>query len=144
MEHFAARLGSDRNRCCATEREKARELQLARRPFFALGLSLHYGNLGISSQTTLEERIEFSDAATRRMWRALKDGASGDAERQLWRPTVWTHVFFWHLPKSLEFHGALAPFWQYGFENRHKREKRGFSRTFNAGVLQSVSLYVVV
>ena len=42
--------------------------------------------LASRAKTTLDERIEFSEAALlgRRVWRALnKDGARGDAERQL-------------------------------------------------------------
>ena len=42
--------------------------------------------LASRAKTTLDERIEFSGAALlgRRVWRALnKDGARGDAERQL-------------------------------------------------------------
>ena len=78
---------------------------------------------------------EFAEAAkrARRLWRALNtDGAAGNADSP-WRPTVWTHVFLWHLPSVLEKHGTLYPFWQYGFENRHSQKKQGLVNTMHAG-----------
>ena len=55
------------------------------------------------------------------------------AATQSWRPTVWTHVFFVHLLNTLQRHGILAPFWQYGFEHRHARERFGLQNTLGVG-----------
>ena len=88
------------------------------------------------TSTTKSEQESYAAAAalTRRCWRALNtEGSAGSAATQDWRPTVWTHVFLCHLPKTLAFHGTLAPFWQYGFEHRHAREKRGVQVTMNLG-----------
>ena len=78
--------------------------------------------------TTEAERQLFCETAgnARRYWRALNtEGRSGMAGTRRWRSTAWTHVFLCRLPNTLQQHGSLAPFWQYGFENRHKRERCG-------------------
>ena len=90
------------------------------------------------ASTTEDERRRFRNAAltARKLWKALNiEGASGHADSP-WRPTVWTHIFLWHLPSVMDRHKTLAPFWQYGFENRHKREKEGYSNTFNVGIVK--------
>ena len=63
----------------------------------------------------------------RRLWRALnQEGCYVLAAYHIWRPMVWTHVYLCHFPTP-------APFWQCGFEHRHRREKQGYELTFNSG-----------
>ena len=96
----------------------------------------HMVKLARLDSTTLQQRKSFEAAAllARRCWRGLNtEGASGVAASQEWRPTVWTHVYLCHLPQTMNQYGTLAPFWQYGFERRHARERRGLqviSHTF--------------
>ena len=46
-----------------------------------------------------------------------------------------TRTFFYcHLPSALQLHKTLWPFWQYGFEHSHGRQKRSFERSMRGGV----------
>ena len=82
-------------------------------------------NVARKDKTTEAEREKFAAtaAAAQRYYRAINtEDRSGLAATQMWRPSAWTNIFFATRPAP-SYHGSLAPFWQYGFENRQKRKR---------------------